>query len=101
MTQVGRVGSDELREPFRLAVTILRNPVILAAVPLYAGSFVAWTIILSRMQLSVAYPTLAMLYLIIPVASWLFLNESVAALHRVGMVLIVLGVLVVLWAGLA
>jgi drug/metabolite transporter (DMT)-like permease len=97
MTQVGRVGSDELREPFRLAVTILRNPVILAAVPLYAGSFVAWTIILSRIQLSVAYPTLAILYLIIPVASW----ESVAALHWVGMVLIVLGVLVVLWAGLA
>ena len=75
MTQVGRVGTEELRAPAELLSGMLSNPLILVATLLYAGSFIAWTIILSRLQLSQAYPALSITYLIIPLGSW-FTNLS-------------------------
>ena len=100
MVQVGRVGAEELRDPIRVAFSMLSNPKILGAGPLYAGSFLAWTVALSRVQLSVAFPVLAMTYVIVPVASWAVLHESVTAMHWGGMAIIAIGVFVVLRAGL-
>tara|TARA_B100000315_G_C14431425_1_gene520313 strand:- start:132 stop:485 length:354 start_codon:yes stop_codon:yes gene_type:complete len=99
MLQVGRVGTDELRDPIRVAFSMLSNPKVLGAAPLYAGSFVGWTVALSRVQLSLAFPLLAMTYVFVPVASWAVLHESVTAMHWGGMAIIVIGVLVVLRAG--
>ena len=101
MSQVGRLGADEIRDPIRIAFNMLRNPLIMGAVPLYAGGFVGWTVALSRLPLSVAYPVLAMTYVLIPVASWAVLHESVTAMHWGGMAIIVVGVLVVLRSGLS
>ena len=99
MAQVGRIGADELQTPAQLIHSLLATPQILLAMPLYGGSFVAWAIVLSRVQLSLAYPALAMMYFVIPLASWVFLNESVTPLHWVGIAVIVAGVMTVLAAG--
>ena len=100
MDDVGRIGSDELQSPVGLVVSMLSNSLVVVALPLYASSFVAWTIALSRLQLSVAYPALSMTYFLIPIASWALLNESISVMHWVGIVVVVSGVLTVLVAGL-
>ena len=100
MDQVGRVGAEQLSQPISLLTSVLTNPLVLTAVPLYAASFVAWTVVLSRLQLSLAYPGLAMTYVLIPLASWGLLHEPISRSHWVGLAVIVIGVLLVLRAGL-
>ena len=99
MTQVGRIGADEVRDPVHVITSMLKNPLILGAAPLYAAGFVGWTVALSRLPLTVAYPALAMTYVLIPLASWAVLQESVTAMHWGGMAIVVVGVLIVLRAG--
>ena len=69
MLQVGRVGARELQQPLDLVVSMVTNPLILVALPLYAAGFVGWAIVLSRLQLSLAYPALASMYVVIPLAA--------------------------------
>lgn len=95
MRQVGRVGLEELSDPLRLFGTMITTPLILAAIPLYASSFFMWTVVLSRLQLSVAYPMLAMMYVLIPLASWLVLHEVMSWWQWVGIALIFTGVVLV------
>jgi drug/metabolite transporter (DMT)-like permease len=101
MAQVGRVGADELGEPLALLAKILTTPLVMAAVPIYAASFAGWTIALSRLQLSLAYPALAMTYVFIPLLSWALLHEPVSALQWTGIVVICVGVVMVLRSGLS
>ena len=60
----------------------------------------AWAVVLSRMQLSVAYPALSLTYVVIPFVSWLLLNEPISLIHWIGILLVVAGVLLVLTGGL-
>ena len=101
MSQVGTVGAQEMREPLALVTSMLTTPLILGAMPLYAAGLVGWTIVLSRLNLSLAYPALALLYLVIPVASWLLFDEKITVLHWIGMGVIVVGVLLVFRAGVS
>lgn len=101
MNDVGRVGAEQLREPVRLLASLLTTPMILVAVPVYVGSFVAWIIVLSRLQLSLAYPVLALNYVLIPLAAWALLHEPISAGHWVGIMVTVVGVTLVVRAGLS
>ena len=101
MSQTGRIGSEELREPIKLLLHTFSNPLVLGAMPLYAASFVAWAITLSRIQLSHAYPAMATTYVLIPLASWLLLGESITPWHWVGTIVVMAGTLTVLRAGLS
>ena len=56
MDQVGRIEGSELLDPIQVVVSILTTPLVLIAMPLYFGSFLAWTVALSRLELSLAYP---------------------------------------------
>lgn len=101
MNDVGRIGSEEVRVPARLIAELLRTPAIIAAIPIYAVSNIGWLVILSRLNLSLAYPMLAMLYVLIPILSMVFLSETLSTQHWVGIVVIGIGVSVVAGAGLA
>ena len=100
MGQVGRVGAEQIGEPISLVARALTTPLILAALPMYGVSFLGWAIVLSRVKLSVAQPTLAVTYVVIPLLSWFLLNESVSALQWIGIIVIFVGVLFVLRFGL-
>jgi len=76
---------------FKLAV----EPRVLAGVALYAASLVAWILALSRVEVSIAYPMVALGYVITVLAAWWWLGESVTPLRLAGVALIVLGVVVV------
>jgi drug/metabolite transporter (DMT)-like permease len=62
---------------------------------IFAVSAVLWLFALSRANLSFAYPFAALGYVIIVIASILFLDEHVQPLTWVGVALIVAGILVV------
>lgn len=69
---------------------------VLAGMALYIGAFLLWLVILSRMELSVAYPVAIGLTLVfLSVASVIVLNESITPVHLAGIVLILIGIVLV------
>ena len=98
MNQVGEVNAEALKTPGKLVGQLVTTPAILAAIPVYAISSVGWVVVLSRLNLSVAYPFLASLYIFLPILSMLFLSETLSAQHWAGIVVIGIGVGLVLTA---
>jgi drug/metabolite transporter (DMT)-like permease len=101
MNEVGEVNAESIKTPGKLIGQLLTTPAILAAIPVYAISNIGWLVVLSRLNLSVAYPFLASLYIFLPILSMLFLSETISAQHWAGIVVIGIGVGIVLSAGLA
>ena len=101
MNEVGEINVETIKTPGKLIGKVLSTPAILAAIPVYAISNVGWLIVLSRLNLSVAYPFLASLYVFLPILSMIFLSETMSAQHWAGIVVIGIGVGIVLSAGLA
>lgn len=58
-------------------------------------TFSIWTGILSKIDLSVAVPVCSFSYILVPVASIIFLNEKIALLRWVGIFFILIGVIFV------
>jgi len=71
------------------------NPRILAGFAfLFSGSLI-WLAVLSRADLSWAYPLLSLGYLFVVLTSWFFLGEAFSLLRLLGTVFICLGVLLI------
>ena len=81
MLQVGRIGVAEVSRPVATLTLIFTNVHILAAIPLYAGALIMWLIVLSRLQLSFAYPFLALNYVINAFLAQAILGEQIPALR--------------------
>jgi drug/metabolite transporter (DMT)-like permease len=57
--------------------------------------FVIWLIVLSKLDLSYAYPILAFSYCIVPLLSWWIFGEQVSPMRWVGILVICAGVAIV------
>ena len=66
-----------------------------AGLAIFAVSAVLWLFALSRADLSFAYPFAALGYVIIVIASILFLGEHVQPVTWVGVVLIIAGIVLI------
>jgi drug/metabolite transporter (DMT)-like permease len=71
------------------------NPFVLTGFVLIFGGSIFWLAVISRVELSWAYPMLSLGYALVVLLSWLFLNESLTALRLIGVAIICLGVFVV------
>lgn len=71
----------------------LMQPALIAGIALFGLALGAYSIVLTRVNLSIAYPTLVSIGLIVVVtASYLFLNEPIRLIQIFGFVLIIAGV---------
>ncbi|NCO41359.1 MAG: EamA family transporter [Armatimonadetes bacterium] len=71
------------------------QPRVLGGFLLYGVSSVLWMLVLSKQQLSFAYPMIAVGYVVVVFLSWLLLKEEVGLLRVSGLALICLGVALV------
>ncbi len=94
MTQVGETGVNELLT--RKFITIFSNPFVLIGVFFYGLGSLVWLVILSRAELSFAYPLLSTGYILIAVLSWVFFKEQLTMIKMSGIVLITVGVILLL-----
>ncbi len=72
--------------------------VLLGFVAVFGGS-IFWLSVISRVQLSFAYPMLSLGYILMMIASWLFLKEDVTAVRMAGVFVICVGVVLVSQTG--
>ena len=75
-----------------LALSFLKNPYLVSAVFLYAGTILLWIYVLKHLPLSLAYPVTALSYVIVPVISVFVLKEHVGWTTIAGTVLILAGI---------
>jgi multidrug transporter EmrE-like cation transporter len=89
---VNRVGGLEELGLVKFLMTSFLSPFILAGLALYGFSAVLWVILLSKLDLSVAYPALSIGYILVLLISALFLGEQISAVRFVGVLLIMAGI---------
>ncbi|MBE3556906.1 MAG: hypothetical protein IMW91_07560 [Firmicutes bacterium] len=71
---------------------LLLSPKVLAGIAAYVVSSLLWLYVLSRMPLSIAYPTLAVGYILIEILSFFLFQEPLTAHKVAGAVVIALGI---------
>ncbi|TAH50715.1 MAG: hypothetical protein EYC68_12825 [Chloroflexota bacterium] len=74
---------------------IVRNPFIWVGFTGFGLGALFWLAVLSRVPLSIAYPTLALSYFVVVIEARLFLHERVTWKRMLGVTIIVLGVVIV------
>jgi drug/metabolite transporter (DMT)-like permease len=95
MRSVGPVGLTDRALPWRIIQQLVLNPVFLLAVVLYILGFIIWLIVLSKLDLSYAYPILALSYGFVPLLSMLAFGEHISPMRWAGIAIICVGVGVV------
>ena len=78
-----------------LVMLILRSPFVLLGLLLYGLGALAWIAVLSRLDLSLAYPFLALNFVLITLTSRFFLGETVPLVRWMGILVIIGGILLV------
>ena len=68
------------------------NPYVLAGVGAYGLSSIFWLILLSRVELSYAYPALSLGYVLVTLVSAFFLGEQVSGMRWLAVLVICVGV---------
>jgi len=93
MNQVGEIGQRTVVE---FALSSIVNKYVLIGLAGYVSSVAGYIVVLSRTQLSVAYPILMSTgYALVVLTSFLFLKEPFGTLKWAGLVLIMVGVILV------
>lgn len=95
MNQVGKIDVINWSQPLQVFGPAFTRPLVWLGLIAYAASAMLWLIVLSRFDLSYAYPMLASMYVVIPVVSRLFLGESIPPLRWLGMFVVLMGVVLV------
>lgn len=97
LTQAGGNSSDDTL--FSLIGLILRSPLVIAGLALYAMGAIAWIAVLRRMDLSYAYPFLAINFVLIALVSQFVLGETISLTRWAGIGAICVGILLIAYSG--
>ena len=87
-----------LSEPVAFALAYLKNLYLWTGFSCYAVSIVLWLAVLSTNQVSVAYPMVAVGYVIVTALSFFVLGEAIPVIRLFGIAMICIGVLLVVRA---
>ncbi|MFN8445505.1 MAG: EamA family transporter [Caldilineaceae bacterium] len=82
--------------PFMVVLpTMFQSPLTLLGLALYGLGAISWIAVLKRMDLSYAYPFLALNFVLIALVSGFFLGEAIPPLRWAGLGLICCGIVLV------
>ena len=76
----------------RIFTAVAVNPYILTGLGCYVLSVAVWLLVLSRVDVSFAYPLLSIGYIVTTVAAWYLFNEPVYISRWAGIIVICFGV---------
>lgn len=95
MNRVGNIEPLVLARVVEIGRAIFAEPLVWIGLACYGTSALFWLLVLSRFDLSYAYPMLASMYIILPLLSRIFLKESIPPLRWLGMFVVLVGVVLV------
>ena len=71
---------------------ILLNPYVILGAALFGISAILWMQVLSKVELSYAYPALSLSYVFTTISAWMLFNENLNMLRAAGIIIICSGV---------
>ena len=92
MLTVGEISVGRIGDIFHSVVT---NLWLWGAVVCYVLSMLVWMYVLSKVEVSYAFPLGSIGYVLVAIAGYFFLGEQVTLLRLLGILVICLGVLIV------
>jgi multidrug transporter EmrE-like cation transporter len=92
MIEIGRIGTEQLKDPLALIATSAKEPRLWAGLALFGISAMFWLVVLSRVNLSVAYPLVGVSYILVVAIGRFVLDEYVPPLRWVGVSIIAIGI---------
>jgi len=99
MTQVGPIALDTTKNPALVAIGVLLQPWIMAGLVTFVISMACHMVVLSRVDLSFAYPFLSLAYIMVAVWSFYVFQEEISAVRLAGYGFIVFGTLLIAFSG--
>ncbi len=81
--------------PVGLLAMIFRTPLVLLGLLMYGVGAMAWIVVLSRVDLSYAYPFLSLNFVLIAIVSRVVLSETIPAVRWLGIFMICLGTILI------
>jgi multidrug transporter EmrE-like cation transporter len=94
MLKVGEisVGSSAL---FKILPEMIGNIFLWLSILCYGISILSWMVVLSKVEVSFAYPFLSIGYVISAIIGYFFMGESVTVIRIAGIVVICIGVVLI------
>jgi multidrug transporter EmrE-like cation transporter len=80
---------------FEKLFVALTNVYVVAGISMYLFSMILWLVVLSKIDVSVAYPFVGLGFIITMGLGFLILNEQITTMRVMGTILVVCGVLMV------
>jgi len=94
MTQIGQFEFS-MANLVPISLKVMGNLPIISGLTMYVFSVVVWLLVLSRVQVSFAYPMLSIGYVVNALAAYYLLGEPLTSVRMLGIFIIIAGVYLV------
>ena len=84
---------------FNLIVNVVFNPWVFAGLTVFVISMASHLFVLSKVDLSFAYPFLSLAYVVVAVLAWMFFKEDLGAWKIAGIAFICIGTILIAQGG--
>ena len=94
-SHMGHVEIHSFGQLITFVLKLFMNPLSLAGISLYFFSAVTWAYLLTKLDISLVQPILALTYVVTPILAIVILDEKVSLMRWAGILIIIIGVFVV------
>lgn len=94
MSQIGHFDFS-MANLVPIGYKVMGNPPIITGLSMYVLSVAVWLLVLSRVQVSFAYPMLSIGYIVNAIAAYYLFGEPLTSMRILGMFVIIAGVYLV------
>ena len=95
MNRIGELSVQSLSQLFGVVAKLATTPLVIFGLALYGIAAVMWLMVLSKADLSFAYPMYSLSFVVVVFLSTVFLGESVSLVRWLGVGIICLGVILI------
>jgi drug/metabolite transporter (DMT)-like permease len=92
---MGAIQLNSAQASIHFLVKMFTSPTVLGGMMLYFFSAAVWLYLLTKLDISVVQPILALTYVATPILAIIFLDEKVPLIRWLGILIIIFGVFVV------
>lgn len=92
METIGRIGTAQVSEAGQTLARAVREPLLWVGLALFGISALFWLVVLSRVDLSLAYPFVGISYVVVVALGRFFFHEHVPPLRWIGVSVIAVGI---------
>jgi drug/metabolite transporter (DMT)-like permease len=88
-------GTFQISQILTKIIPMFLNPFVFSGFVCFGLSSIFWLVVLSRLEISLAYPMVSGAYVLVAIASYFFFGENLTIIRWAGIIVILLGVFLI------